>query len=85
MSGWNISHGGPLNYTTCFFPVELQLQAKNKIILFFKAEADMLFYAGMMELADLLSDSEAKPEVTVLEYDIIMPYLNNPKWQGEWL
>nr|XP_011442801.2 neuroligin-4, X-linked [Crassostrea gigas] len=47
-----------------------------------EAEADMLFYAGMMELADLLSDSEAKPEVTVLEYDIIMPYLNNPKWQG---
>lgn len=45
----------------------------------------MLFYAGMTELADLLSDSEAKSEVTVLEYDIIMPYLNNPKWQGEWL
>lgn len=43
----------------------------------------MLFYASMMELADLLSDSEAKPDVTVFEYDIIMPDQKVPKWQGE--
>lgn len=47
-----------------------------------EAEADMLFYASMMELADLLSDSEAKPDVTVFEYDIIMPDQKVPKWQG---
>lgn len=45
-----------------------------------EAEADMLFYASIMELADLLS--EAKPNVSVFEFDIIMPDPKSPKWQG---
>lgn len=42
----------------------------------------MLFYASIIELADLLSDSESQPEVTLFDYDVMMPDPSNPRWQG---
>ncbi|XP_061175674.1 neuroligin-4, Y-linked-like isoform X2 [Saccostrea echinata] len=47
-----------------------------------EAEADMLFYASIIELSDLLSDSDVKPSVSVFEYDILMPDPNQPNWKG---
>ena len=42
----------------------------------------MLFYASIIELADLLSDSDPQPEVTLFDYDVMMPDPSNPRWQG---
>ncbi|XP_062583756.1 neuroligin-4, X-linked-like [Saccostrea cucullata] len=47
-----------------------------------EAEADMLFYASIIELSDLLSDSDVKPEVNVFEYDIKMPKPNQANWEA---
>ncbi|XP_048760480.1 neuroligin-4, Y-linked-like isoform X2 [Ostrea edulis] len=47
-----------------------------------EAEADMLFYASIIELADLIADSGVQRNVSVFEYDILLSDPIKSKYEG---